>query len=421
MSAPTPSQLDGNQVLQGAFDDATGKLRVDATVSAVIGDVKITDNDGDDLQINPDGSLNVSLTGSTAIEIDAADGDNIAISDGTNTASVNPDGSLNATVTATDLDIRNLSFANDKVDVSGSTIALDATTLSALENTSVTVTNLSGASAVNIQDGGNSITVDGTVAATQSGTWNVNNISGTVSLPTGASTAANQTTGNTSLSSIDTKLTTTNSSLSSIDAGIPAALGQTTMANSMPVAIASDQTVIPINDNGGSLTVDGTVAATQSGTWNINNVSGTVSLPTGAATETTLGTRLSDSTFTTRINTQGQKAMSASTPVVIASDQSTLNVKESSFSTMTQTGPTVTNASSTVLASNSNRRYVMIYNQSGSTIYLSFGATAAVIGTGIRLANNSSYEITSDNLFTGAITAIKSGAAGVVLDIIEGT
>jgi hypothetical protein len=34
--------------------------------------------------------------------------------------------------------------------------------------------------------------------------------------------------------------------------------------------------------------VDGTVAATQSGTWNINNISGTVSLPTGAATESSL-------------------------------------------------------------------------------------------------------------------------------------
>ena len=45
---------------------------------------------------------------------------------------------------------------------------------------------------------------------------------------------------------------------------------------------------VPVTDNGGSLTVDGTVAATQSGTWNITNVSGTVSLPTGAATETTL-------------------------------------------------------------------------------------------------------------------------------------
>jgi phosphohistidine swiveling domain-containing protein len=37
----------------------------------------------------------------------------------------------------------------------------------------VTIDNAAGASAVNIQDGGNTISVDGTVAATQSGTWTV--------------------------------------------------------------------------------------------------------------------------------------------------------------------------------------------------------------------------------------------------------
>lgn len=74
----------------------------------------------------------------------------------------------------------------------------------------VTINNASGASAVNIQDGGNSITVDGTVAATQSGTWNVTNISGTVSLPTGAATAANQSTEITALQLIDDAIVTDN-------------------------------------------------------------------------------------------------------------------------------------------------------------------------------------------------------------------
>jgi hypothetical protein len=50
----------------------------------------------------------------------------------------------------------------------------------------VTINNASGASAVNIQDGGNIITVDGTVAATQSGTWNV----GTVTTVTGVTTVS---------------------------------------------------------------------------------------------------------------------------------------------------------------------------------------------------------------------------------------
>jgi hypothetical protein len=137
-------------------------------------------------------------------------------------------------VSSTDLDIRDLVFATDKVDVSGS---------------SITVNNAAGASAVNIQDGGNSITVDGTINAVQSGTWNINDITGTVSLPTGAATSALQTTGNSSLASIDGKLNS---------------LGQKTMANSVPVVIASDQTVIPISDNGGSLTIDGTVAISNS-------------------------------------------------------------------------------------------------------------------------------------------------------------
>ncbi|WP_448510960.1 beta strand repeat-containing protein [Immundisolibacter sp.] len=174
-------------------------------------------------------------------------------------------------------------------------------------------------------------------------------------LPSGASTSALQTTGNTSLSNIDGKLPTT--------------LGQKTMANSFAMTIASDQSAIPITgsitatnpsvsgtgsavpaqatyiaaNNGGNLvgvtntssgatkkpldvaiydgsgnqitsfgggtqytnasaqaTPTGTVslgydgsnvralATDTTGKLNINNISGSVSLPTGAATETTL-------------------------------------------------------------------------------------------------------------------------------------
>jgi hypothetical protein len=70
-----------------------------------------------------------------------------------------------------------------------------------------------------------------TFASTQSGTWNINNITGTVSLPTGAATAANQTTEIASLASIDGKLNS---------------LGQKTMAASVPVVIASDQGAIAV-------------------------------------------------------------------------------------------------------------------------------------------------------------------------------
>lgn len=91
----------------------------------------------------------------------------------------------------------------------------------------------------------------------------IGNISGTISLPTGAATAALQTAGN--------------ALLTTIDAGIPTSLGQTTMSASMPVTLSSDQSALPVS---------------QSGTWNINNVSGTVSLPTGAATSANQSTEI---------------------------------------------------------------------------------------------------------------------------------
>jgi hypothetical protein len=61
--------------------------------------------------------------------------------------------------------------------------------------------------------------------------------------------------------------------------------GQATSANSAPVVIASDQTAIPISDNAGSLTVDGTVAATQNAgaSYNVQISDGTSTVPIDAA------------------------------------------------------------------------------------------------------------------------------------------
>ena len=68
--------------------------------------------------------------------------------------------------------------------------------------------------------------------------------------------------------------------------------------------------------NSGKISLDvnvsnATLAVTQSGTWNINNVSGTVSLPTGAATyaaqtDKSQFTKITDGTNTATVNTTGQ-------------------------------------------------------------------------------------------------------------------
>lgn len=103
---------------------------------------------------------------------------------------------------------------------------------------------------------------------------NVSNASLAVSaaslpLPTGAATATLQTTGNNTLSNIDTKLGGT----LSVNVGLTDAQLR---ASAVPISFTR--------------LASGTdsVSAVQSGTWNITNISGTVSLPTGAATESTL-------------------------------------------------------------------------------------------------------------------------------------
>lgn len=71
------------------------------------------------------------------VDLDHTTGDSVQIGDGTEILEVNADGSINAVVTATDLDIRDLQFASDSVDVSGSEVSLDASTLAALETITV--------------------------------------------------------------------------------------------------------------------------------------------------------------------------------------------------------------------------------------------------------------------------------------------
>jgi hypothetical protein len=77
--------------------------------------------------------------------------------------------------------------------------------------------------------------------------------------------------------------------------GLPTALGQSTMANSMRVVIASDQTVVPISDNAGSLTVDAPVgtplaARLSDGTSFLTTTSGRLAVDGSGVTQPVSGT-----------------------------------------------------------------------------------------------------------------------------------
>ena len=78
-------------------------------------------------------------------------------------------------------------------------------------------------------------------------------------------TLATDSTGVVSIDDNGASLTVDNAQLSVVGGGAE--------ATALRVTIASDSTgVLSIDDNGGAITVDGTVAATQSGTWNVGTV-----------------------------------------------------------------------------------------------------------------------------------------------------
>jgi hypothetical protein len=156
----------GSFKLAASPKDAERGIAVDITAAAGGGNHTLTEQENDrralDVwMVNP---IDVNIT--QADEITVFQGtDPWVIGDGG--GSITVDGTVelgattlaaleNITVSATDLDIRDLAFATDKVDVSGSTVELGATTLAALE----TITVNQGTSPWVIGDGGGSITVD---------------------------------------------------------------------------------------------------------------------------------------------------------------------------------------------------------------------------------------------------------------------
>ena len=248
-------------------------------------------------------------------------------------------------------------------------------------------------------------------------------------LPTGASTAARQDTGNTSLASVDTKLSTlitqtdgVETSLSSIDEKVAVATKQDTANTSLasidgklPASLTVSSTRLLVDGSGVTQPVSGTFwQATQpvSGTfWQATQPVSAASLPlpTGASTEATLSAASAKLPATL-----GQKAMTASLAVTLASDQDTLNVKEAGY--VSASTPVVhdyglspvTSAAYVQLVPSldSAVKEIEIFDSSGVFLYLSTGAAASeAIQIAIMPGGNGRVKL---NIAAGTRIAIKA-------------
>lgn len=142
--------------------------------------------------------------------------------------------------------------------------------------------------------------------------------------------------------------------------GVLTTLGQKLSASSIPVVIASDQSAVP---------------ASQSGTWNINNISGTISLPTGASTSALQSSGNASLVSILANQTNG-------TQVVSQSSGANLHVNVDNF-------PATQPVSGTVTANQGTSPWVENVSQ--------FGGNPVVTGTGVSGVGIPRVTISSDS------------------------
>lgn len=437
------SKQDANQVLRLAFDDATQALR---TTQAALSEQTVVQPDGSllhttvDASALPTGAATSAKqdTGNTSVaSIDTktpalvsgrvpVDGSGVtqpvsaaslplptgaATSSNQTTANASLssiDTKLTSPLTVTgpltDTELRAsavpVSLASSPLPTGAATAANQATEIASLASIDSKLTSPLTVTGplTDAQLRATPVPVSGTVTANAgTGTFAVS--AAALPLPSGASTAANQATEIASLASIDTKTP---------------ALGQALAAASVPVVLTAAQltTLTPLTSvtvtqatgtNLHTVVDSGTVAATQSGTWNVNNVSGTVSLPTGAATETTLAAQSAKLPATL-----GQKAMTASLAVVLASDQASVPVAATLSAETTKVIGTVNISAAQSVTANLAGKTV-----STAPVYTDYSSTSVTTAAYTQLVASTSAAITHLSIFdsSGNAMILATGAA----------
>lgn len=171
-----------------------------------------------------------------------------------------------------------------------------------------------------------------------------------------------------------------------------------------------------------ALKVDGSavtqpVSAAQSGTWNITNVSGTVSLPTGAATSAKQDTgNTSLGSIDGKLNSLGQKAATGSVPVVLASDQPSINVAPGQVAATGSalTAVSASTATTTIISANSARRALFLFNDSSSSVAVALSTTVTSTLFTHKMGPYGYWEIPSDPCWRGDVSGLWDVANGAL-------
>lgn len=436
---------DGGNVL--SVDDAGGSLTVDGTVTANAGTgifstsgstVHVKNENGGTLAVSDGaGSLTVDAlnldirdltfaadkadVGGSTIQVRNAAGETLAVSDGGSSLTVDgtvslgagsaqiglvsgstivvrnssgadavniQDGGNSLTVDAVDLDVRNLVFATDKVDASGSTLGAN----SGVDVGDVTVNNAAGASAVNVQDGGNSLTVDGTVTANAgSGVFSTSGSTVHVKNEAGSSLAVDDNGGALTVDSINLDVRDLSFSSDKADVG----------GSTVQVRNAAGET-LAVADGGGSLTVDGTVTSAQ----------GAAAAASGAwPTKLTDGTDTADVTAASALKVDG----SAVTQPV----SGTLTTTPGAWSTPVVSTGACGAAATSALGANASAKTSVFCNEGTDAVRIGPAGVTATVG--LKVLGSSCVTLDGPvSAFQGALYCIRTTGSDQAFSTMQG-
>ena len=259
-----------------------------------------------------------------------------------------------------------------------------------------------------------------TLAVTQSGTFNITNISGTVSLPTGASTATLQTTGNTSLNSIDTKTPALSGGRVPVESNLVQGLTDTQLrASAVPVSGTFWQSTQPVSAVSLPLPTDASTSALQTtGNSSLSSIDAkTPSLSSGRVpVESNLVQGLTD----TQLRASAVPVSAASLPLPTgAATESTLAELNNKFNTNSFSNIN-TNTTSTVKSGAGVLKRIVV-NKVGAllntcTIYDNTSGTGTIIATIDLVHTQMVFEY--DVVFNTGLTIVTATGTAADLTIV---
>jgi hypothetical protein len=322
------------------------------------------------------------------LEHNGANPDSVQVGNGTNVMAVNA--SLQAEVHDTDLNAL-LTLLNAKF-VTGTDIG------------DVTINNAAGAAAVNIQDGGNSITVD----ALNLDIRDLTHVSDSVSIGDGVEIMAINASLEAQVRDDDanTALGTVNTNLGLINAKF-GSLGQKASAASAPVVLSSEQEVILTAIQTAVEIIDNAIAGTE---MQVDIVDGGL-----LSTEATLAAQ--SAKFPAAL---GSTTSAASLSVTLASDEADIGMAQDdvlTFDTLDISGANITFAGYTELVADIGAtagKQVHIFTSTGEPLVLAIGAVASEADKMIIFPGGSPHAVTPVTLPANARLSLRKLTAGTV-------